>query len=160
MTKFTLLLLSTLLSGCAYVQYTPYEGRSASPMSEGAFVDRSYALPIYKGLPPRPYTVLGFIEASERRMSFEGCYHAAVRAAKERGADAVLFFQKGQQYAGTVGGGSISSSTFYSGQASATPIGSSVYASGTGTANTFGSASTWTSPVWLEQAQYVAIKWK
>ena len=160
MTKSTRLLLSTLLTGCAYVQYTPYEGRSASPMSEGAFVDRSYALPIYKGLPPRPYTVLGFIEASERKISYEGCDHAAVRVAKDRGADAVLFFQKGQQYAGSVGGGVFSSSTTSSGQASAYPIGNSVYASGSGIANTFGSASSWTSPVWLEQAQYVAIKWK
>ena len=128
-----------LLSGCAYSTFKPYEGNSANmPTAPGAFVDRSYGMPIYSGPPPRPYIVLGAIETSERTMSFEGCDHAAVRTAKAQGADAVIKTGKSSQYAGSVGG---------------------FNAWGNGYGNGIWGSS-WTQAQWLGSADYWAIKFR
>lgn len=155
-------LFITILSGCAYVQYTPYEGNDPSvPLSNGAFVNREYALPIYQGFPPRPYKVLGLIEASERAISYEGTYHAAVRVAKAKGADAVMILGKDSRYAGSQGGGTFSSNTFWNaqGQASMSPGSHTAYGSASGTGTTFGGGTTWSRAIWLEQGTFIAIQW-
>jgi len=164
--RFTPILLGAVtlvaISGCAYVQYTPYEGNDPSvPLSNGAFVNREYALPIYQGFPPRPYKVLGLIEASERAISYEGTYHAAVRVAKAKGADAVMILGKDSRYAGSEGGGTFSSSSFWNAQGQATSsLGSrTVYGSASGTGATFGGGATWSRAIWLEQGTFIAIQW-
>ncbi len=151
---------STLVAGCAYVEYTEYEGRDASgPTAQGSFVNREYRLPIYKGLPPHPYKVVGLINASDRAVSFEGTDHAAVRVAVDKGADAVLELNKSMLYGGSEGGAFGGSQTTWnaSGQANVSPGYVQGTASGRSSTGSYGSM--WTRAIWLEQAQFVAIKW-
>lgn len=126
-----------LLSGCATVEFTPYEGDREWKTSPGSFVDRKHGLPIYKGLPPRPYRVIGFIATtSGRGLGMETGDHAAVRAARKAGADAVVFLSREDKLAGVSG----FSNWFPSGNA---VVGTS-----------------YTAANYLDAGSYVAIKWR
>lgn len=140
MRPFPLTLLAALfLSSCASVTYTPYEGRSNQYQgSDGTFVNRQYALPIYHGAPPRPFKVVGLINTSDRQMSIEGNDHAAVRAARANAADALILIDRKQLYGG-------SSGTLAAGQLPNAP-----WVVGTLNSNAR----------WLEQTDYLAIKFR
>ena len=61
----TTLSLIAMLTGCTSTEFTPYAGAQQNwPISSGAFVSNKYVLPVYQGPPPRPYIVLGYIEAA------------------------------------------------------------------------------------------------
>lgn len=69
--------IAAALTGCAVADFTPYVGAQQNwPTASGAFVrtvnsyngpgrsgtGRQYTLPVYLGLPNRPYRVLGYID--------------------------------------------------------------------------------------------------
>jgi len=94
---------SVLLVGCATVSYSPYVGKQQDwPTAEGAFVKMRGTLPIYRGLPSRPYIVLGHLiitgDAGIEEMM-------AARQASPYKADAVLFVESSMFQTGSVGGG-------------------------------------------------------
>src|SRR5262249_33692490 len=66
----TLILITTLsliamLTGCTSTDFTPYAGAQQNwPTASGTFVSNKYVIPVYQGPPPRPYIVLGYIEAA------------------------------------------------------------------------------------------------
>ena len=79
------------LSGCAGVQFRSYEGRQENwPTAPGSLVDNRYALPTYYGFPSRPYTVLGMVESSTRRINRYAILSYAANRAKALGADAII----------------------------------------------------------------------
>jgi hypothetical protein len=86
-----ILAVSMLLFGCTYYteSYAQYEGPQQNwPVSTGATVNRQEGVPIYYGLPSRPYVVLGKLVAS----SYGNTLSGLARRAKAHGADAVIFW--------------------------------------------------------------------
>ena len=77
-----------IVAGCAQVDYTPYSGdQSAWKVAPGAFSKTVNGLPVYYGLPDKPYTVLGrltTVDAPVDRQAWE---------AKSRGADALVIMK-------------------------------------------------------------------
>jgi hypothetical protein len=59
-----------------------------------------YAIPVYYGFPPRPYRVLGSLEATTA--SGMNAVGYAASKAKALGADAVIFQTKGTQIVGAI----------------------------------------------------------
>jgi hypothetical protein len=168
--------LAAALTGCATADFTPYEGAQQKwPTSSGTFVrtinsyngpgrsgtGKQYALPVYFGLPSRPYIVLGYVdvETPVGRL-FEGSEETstlkpAVREAGQHGADAVIVVAQGVETRGyststfgnfssnTSGGGVLSGNGVYTGHA-------------TTTGNFFGGS--FTAPNREGKARVVAIK--
>ena len=102
-----------LLSGCGTTDFHPYVGQQQNwPTSSGAFIKPGTAIPVYYGWPPRPYTVLGFMDATGSR---HGVMDLAATKAKELGADAIVVMSRGTVYAGSTGGvaGNVYAGSFY-----------------------------------------------
>ena len=60
----SVLSFSLLFTGCATMDYTAYQGQQRNwPTATGAFVKEVAGIPVYHGLPTKPYHVLGIINA-------------------------------------------------------------------------------------------------
>src|SRR5208282_1069590 len=107
MLQLLLALACVFLGGCATtnsVNFTPYVGQQrAWQTSPGALVITNYALPIYDGLPPRQYIVLGVCKAAFRHV--ERGRQIVVSEGQQRGADALVLLRSDLLNGGTVGGG-------------------------------------------------------
>jgi hypothetical protein len=80
-----------LLSGCAIADFEPYSGQQQNwPTSPGTFVNNTYAVATYFGYPPRPYNVIGYLDATTAPIRHRGVVAFAARRAKELGADAII----------------------------------------------------------------------
>ncbi len=89
-----------LFAGCAtHTTYLPWEGSQHWSVSDGAFVNRQYRLPIYSGPPGRPYEVLGLVRVQVHGQP----EHDAVREAVKHGADALFPYSSEKSAAGTYG---------------------------------------------------------
>jgi hypothetical protein len=109
-----------MLIGCTTSNFTPYEGAQNWPVSQGALVDRKYAVPVYYGPPPRPYLVMGSLDIGNATAGSE--VKGAAEKAKELGADAIIVLSHGSSYAGT----------YSTGSATAYGVGNTATAYGTG----------------------------
>ncbi len=79
------------LCSCAGVEFHAWEGQQQKwPTSTGTLVDNRYAVPTYYGYPPRPYTVIGVIHSSTKRVNRFAILSYAANRAKVVGADAIL----------------------------------------------------------------------
>src|SRR5437773_7454574 len=101
-----------LLTSCTTTNFTPYEGAQNWPVSQGTLVDRKYAVPVYYGPPPQPYTVMGSLEIGNATAGTE--VRAAAIQAKKLGADAIIVLKHGSSQVGTY---STASATAYGGTA-------------------------------------------
>lgn len=102
-------LLTTLaaFAGCAMADFKPYVGAQQKwPTSPGTFMDTKYAVPTYYGPPPRPYRVLGYVDAMTAPVRRRGVVAFAARRAKELGGDAIVVMQEGSEHVGTYSTGS------------------------------------------------------
>jgi hypothetical protein len=100
MKKLLLLTLSAaLLAGCTTTNFTPYEGAQNWAVSQGALVDRRYAVPVYYGPPPQHYMVMGLLELGNATAGTE--VGGAANKAKAMGADAIIVLQHGTSQVGT-----------------------------------------------------------
>jgi hypothetical protein len=145
--NFLMLSVAALLvSGCAFGDFTPYSGQQQNwPNQPGSFVATKYVIPAYiRSWPDRPYTVLGYLDATTAPIRRRGAVSFAARRAKEFGADAIIVMEQGQEYAGSISNGS----TFTSGN---------LYNKGF-TATTIGTG--FSAPLFFGKAQVLAIKWK
>ena len=95
-----------LLSGCGTTTFYPYVGQQHNwPTSPGAFTKPGTTIPVYYGWPPRPYIVLGFIDAVQGRPRFApDVIELAAEKAKELGADAIVVRSRFARYAHTASG--------------------------------------------------------
>lgn len=154
MTKLLYLLiipLALFLSSCATADFTPYAGAQRSwPTGQGAFVATQYAVPAYYGLPPRPYTVLGYLDATTAPIRRRGVVEFSARRAKEIGGDAIIVMSSGTQYAGTYSTGS----AFTSGNYTGTYGYGNIYGSGYATTNAWGTSV----PLFRGKASVLIIK--
>jgi hypothetical protein len=57
-----LLIALVMLAGCTTSNFTLYEGAQNWPVSQGALVDRKFAVPVYYGPPSQPYIVMGSLD--------------------------------------------------------------------------------------------------
>lgn len=118
--KYLLLLAIMILSGCARLSYTRYQGEQQNwPMSKGAFVRTVDGIQIFNAPPFKPYDVLGKIvskDAAERLL---------VHCAKTNDADAIFITDVQVVSDGTVTApGAIN--TYYSGNTKTTYVGPSL----------------------------------
>ncbi len=149
------------LAGCAMADFTPYVGAQQNwPTASGAFVATQYAVPVYYGLPPRPYIVLGYLDATTAPIRQRGVVEFAARRAKEIGGDAIIVQSTGRQYVGTYSSGGAFTSGNYSGTFSGTAIGSGVYGHTYGSG--YATTSTWGTsiPLFAGKASVLIIKFK
>jgi hypothetical protein len=120
------LALAAALTSCATADFTPYVGAQQNwPTASGAFVSSQYAVPAYYGLPPRPYKVLGYLDATTAPIRQRGVVEFAARRAQEIGGDAIIV--QTAEGSGTYSSESAYTSCNYSGTFSGTAIGSGVY---------------------------------
>jgi hypothetical protein len=169
-------LLALLLCGCATADFTPYEGTQQNwPTARGTFVKtvnsyngpgrsgtgRQYSLPVYLGLPNRPYRVLGYIDVDTPvGRLFEGSEQTAtlkpaVREAGQHGADAIIVVGQDVETRGysTSSFGNFTSNT----SAGGVLLGNGVYSGhATTTGNFFGGS--FTAPNRHGKARVIAIK--
>src|SRR5690348_15253411 len=83
-------------------------------------------VPTYFGYPPRPYNVIGYLDATTAPIRHRGVVAFAARRAKELGADAIIVLSHGTEYAGTISTGSaFTSGQFYGSGFNATTTGTS-----------------------------------
>src|SRR5207247_11377642 len=104
MKTFLIPITAGLLASCTTSNFTPYEGAQNWPVSQGALVDRKYAVPVYYGPPPQPYIVMGLLELGNATAGTE--VGGAANKAKAMGADAIIVLSHGSSYAGTYSTGS------------------------------------------------------
>ncbi len=90
------------LAGCTSFRYSEYTGKDSGsfwgtwPIGSGSMAETSYAIPVYRGWPEKPYQVLGslsFPDADKRWDQDQGIVNAAVKEAKKRKADAIIIRQ-------------------------------------------------------------------
>ena len=117
-------LAAAVLVGCADTDFVPYSGAQQEwPTAPGSFVDKKLAVPVYYGLPPRPYRVLGEIKSEQGQtwlwtnVQSEAMENAA-KEARKRGADAIIVTSSSSSVSG------------YSTTTTGTVIGNTVVASG------------------------------
>jgi hypothetical protein len=83
------------LSSCAIGDYHAYVGAQKTwPTSAGSYVDTVEGIPIFYGFPPRPYVVLGHLEAKTAPIRRHTRFSFAARRAKALGADAIIALNK------------------------------------------------------------------
>jgi len=155
------LILNAALTGCAVADFTPYQGAQQNwPTARRALVANQYAVPAYYGYPPRPYIVLGYLDATTAPIRQRGVVEFAARRAKEIGGDAIIVHSSGRQFAGTYHSGGAFTSGNYTGSFTGTAIGGNVYGQtyggGYATTNAWGASV----PLFLGKASVLIIKFK
>jgi hypothetical protein len=112
-----------LLTGCGTTEYLAYSGSQQNwPTAPGAIVDNKLAVPVYYGLPPRPYRVLGEIVTAKPqgwRLDVQSqAMEQTAEEGKKLGADAIIVMNRSASISG------------YSSSATATMIGNTAFATG------------------------------
>lgn len=99
--------LAFSFAGCAIGHYHAYVGAQKKwPTSAGSFADTVEGVPIFYNFPPRPYFVLGYLDAKTAPIRRHTRFSFAARRAKELGADAIIALNKdgeNRELAGTFG---------------------------------------------------------
>jgi hypothetical protein len=118
---------AALLWGCGTTEFLPYLGAQQNwPTAAGAIVNTKLAVPVYYGLPPRPYTVLGEIATSKPqgwRLDVQSqAMEQAADEAKKLGADAIIVISRDASVTG------------YTTSGTATVVGNTAFGSGVMTA--------------------------
>lgn len=145
--------IALLLAGCATSDFKPYSGTQQDwPTAPGGFIDTKNALPTYYSPPPRPYIVLGYLDARTAPIRRRGVVRYAASRAKELGGDAIIVLQEGSEYVGTYSGGS----AYTYGSASGYSYGNSYYGSGSATTSYSGASV----PLFAGRASVIIIKFK
>jgi hypothetical protein len=147
------LFFALLLAACAEADFKPYVGQQQDwPTAPGAIVDTRHVVPVYYGALPRPYRVLGYLEATTAPVRRRDTINFSARRAKEMGGDAIIVLSEGSQYVGTYSSGSATGYGTYTGQ----QIGNTVYGSGT----TYASGSSMSFPMFGGRASVIVIKFR
>jgi hypothetical protein len=82
-------------ASCAIGHYHAYVGAQKKwPTSSGSYADTVEGIPIFYNFPPRPYVVLGYLEAKTAPIRRNTRFSFAARRAKEIGADAIIALNK------------------------------------------------------------------
>ena len=149
--------LSFFISGCAWVTYSPYAGQQQDwPTAKGSFVTQKDGILIYRGLPDRPYHLVGEVVIDQYPQYMNG---AIAHAAHVRKADAAMIVNKEAMSTGmmTYGGGS---TTRYESQSTsrttvnAYPSGNSFVGNAISSGLQYGTATTIANPTYSGQISW------
>lgn len=142
------------LTGCAWVTYSPYAGQQQDwPTAKGSFVTEKDGILIFRGLPDRPYHIVGEVVIDQYPQYMNG---AIARAAHVRKADAAMVLNKESVSSGmmTFGGGG---TTYYQGQSTSRsavnvyPAGNSIIGNAVTSGSQYGTATTVANPTYTGQ---------
>lgn len=151
------LLLASLVVGCTSTNFLMYQGTQQEwPTSPGALAEEREGVPIYHGLPPKPYDVLGELDLRRTHVLAPSTLGKAASEAKKRGADAVIVLDQGKEFMGYAHSGGGTAQT--SGSATTTYGGGSAYS--TGRATTTYSGSGQSRAVYHQTARVVLIRFR
>jgi hypothetical protein len=74
-----------------------YSGDQKAWPTGSSFSDQVFAVPVFRGWPEKPYTVLGYIEFNSPNVDWnDGDIKQACLKAKAMGGDAILMMPKGE----------------------------------------------------------------
>lgn len=91
------------LGGCTHTAFKQYTGSQQNwPRAAGAYVDTGYDVPVFYGPPPRPYDVIGYLDAEAWPATDRKVLAAAARRAKTLDADAIVLVDIWSHYTGIV----------------------------------------------------------
>ena len=153
MIPLTFLISAAVLSSCATADFKPYVGQQQDwPTAPGAIMDTKYVVPVYYGPPPRPYKIVGYLDATTAPVRRRGVVSFAARRAKEMGGDAIIIASKGLEYAGNYTTSSASTQAVYTGQR----IGNTYYGRG----NAFTSEGSASAALYRGTASVIVIKFR
>ncbi len=145
--------LAILLAGCATSDFKPYSGAQQDwPTAPGGFVENKYAVPAYYGPPPKPYEIIGYLDATTAPIRQRGVLKYAASRAKELGGDAIIVLHEGKEYVGTHHSGSAHTTGRFSGYQS----GGAFYGRGSATTSYSGDSF----PMFAGKASVIIIKFK
>ncbi len=100
--RLAILCFAAALAGCATRDFTPYHQIQWKwPTGTGAVASTQYAVPVYSGLPARPYIVLGHMYAEAIPVRGNALIEYEARKAKEVGGDAIIIQTEGAAPSGT-----------------------------------------------------------
>lgn len=99
--KNTLLLAFFLILGCTTTKFLPYAGEQQDwATAPGALAEEVDGVPIFHGLPPKPYEIIGSLALERKNWMAPTTLSKAAAEAKERGADAVIMLDQGTRLLG------------------------------------------------------------
>lgn len=78
--------------GCSPMRYSQYTGQKKHwPVATGAMAETQYGIPVYRGWPEKPYTVIGSIRFVDRNKNWDdGVINMACMMAKRKRANAII----------------------------------------------------------------------
>jgi hypothetical protein len=152
LSSFFVVLLA-LQSGCATSDFKPYSGTQQNwPTAPGGFIETKYAVTAYYGPPPKPYEVLGYLDATTAPIRRRGVVRYAANKAKELGGDAIIVLQVGSEYRGTFNSGSSETSGIFNGYSQGSSF--------SGNLNATTSYNSSSIPLFAGKASVIVIKFK
>lgn len=96
-----LALAALLLTACTSSKFRPYQGAQQEwPTSPGGFAETIEGIPVYDGLPPKPYDIVGQVQLERRTWLAPSTRRKAALVAKEQGADGVVVLDEGTRLIG------------------------------------------------------------
>lgn len=154
-TTAVFLTVAFTLTGCAIKNFIPYMGAQRNwPTAPGGFVSMHKGFPIYKGLPDRPYAVVGELTVEQ----YPQYMNAEIAASgRKYQAEAAMIVDRQTVNGGLMnfGGGG---TTVYQGQSSLRPTGFGSYAgTQTGVATTYANPS-YSAPISWDKTTVYLIK--
>lgn len=91
-------IVTLAFAGCTTSHFIPYTGAQSDwPTSPGAMMETIDGIPVYHGLPSKPYSVLGEVEIAQQTKLAPSTLGKAASEAKAHGADAVIVLEQGKQ---------------------------------------------------------------
>ena len=141
------------LGGCASSDFKAYSGAQQNwPTAAGGFVDTNYAVPAYYGLPHRPYTIIGYLDATTAPVRRAGVVKYAAAKVKELGGDAIIVVNQGSEYRGSFHSGTSNTKGTYT----ANQLGDTYY----GKINTNTAYNGTSIPMYAGKSTVIVIKYK
>ena len=84
------------LTGCGVMKFAQYNGQRTAWPTGSSFAEATYAVPVFRGWPERPYDVIGYFEFNNAGTDWnDGDFKQAARLAKQKGGDAILIVPSG-----------------------------------------------------------------
>jgi hypothetical protein len=88
-----------LVTACTTTRFLPYTGAQSDwPTAAGALAEERDGMPVYHGLPPKPYDILGRLELERLNRLAPNTLTKAVSEARKRGGDAVMVVEEGSRF--------------------------------------------------------------
>jgi len=110
--SFLLIVSFFIFAGCASKRYSEFTGSQNWVVAAQAMADNSYAVPVYRTWPDRPYRVIGSIAFANIQNDWkDGDTAHAARIAKRHGGQAIVMRYGGEFGVGAVAGAAADAQT-------------------------------------------------